>query len=170
MAWQVSETWAKNLLENVHFVFCLQEFLFHWLLALLWVPDPFIQCTTYPLHNLSGFQFFWIPHLYNLQQPLADFWMAMLQVYFINHRYDGIQLWELQSAPAVHQLVWLSNFISFLFLYPSTFNLLEVAAVDKPKMHLWETGIMRITRHPQVWYLFDWPFTKQLNETCFLFQ
>jgi zeta-carotene isomerase len=96
--------------------------------------------------------------------------MAMLQVYFINHRYDGIQLWELQIAPAVHQLVWLSNFISFLFLYPSTFNLLEVAAVDKPKMHLWETGIMRITRHPQVWYLFDWPFTKQLNETCFLFQ
>lgn len=71
-------------------------------------------------------------------------------VYFINHRYDGIQLWELQSAPAVHQLVWLSNFISFLFLYPSTFNLLEVAAVDKPKMHLWETGIMRITRHPQM--------------------
>ncbi|KAJ6723630.1 15-CIS-ZETA-CAROTENE ISOMERASE CHLOROPLASTIC [Salix koriyanagi] len=71
-------------------------------------------------------------------------------VYFINHRYDGIQLWQLQSAPAVHQLVWISNFISFIFLYPSTFNLLEVAAVDKPKMHLWETGIMRITRHPQM--------------------
>ncbi|XP_050204046.1 15-cis-zeta-carotene isomerase, chloroplastic [Mercurialis annua] len=71
-------------------------------------------------------------------------------VYFINHRYDGVQLWQLQSAPAVHQLVWLSNFISFFFLYPSTFNLLEVAAVDKPKMHLWETGIMRITRHPQM--------------------
>ncbi|XP_015574938.2 15-cis-zeta-carotene isomerase, chloroplastic [Ricinus communis] len=71
-------------------------------------------------------------------------------VYFINHRYDGVQLWQLQSAPAVHQLVWLFNFISFFFLYPSTFNLLEVAAVDKPKMHLWETGIMRITRHPQM--------------------
>uniref|UniRef100_A0A2P2JFL8 Sodium symporter-related family protein n=1 Tax=Rhizophora mucronata TaxID=61149 RepID=A0A2P2JFL8_RHIMU len=74
-------------------------------------------------------------------------------VYFINHRYDGLQLWQLQSVPAVHQLVWLSNFISFFFLYPSTFNLLEVAAVDKPKMHLWETGIMRVTRHPQVQYL-----------------
>ncbi|KAK9288304.1 hypothetical protein L1049_016755 [Liquidambar formosana] len=71
-------------------------------------------------------------------------------VYFINHRYDGEQLWQLQSIPGVHQFVWLSNFISFFFLYPSTFNLLEVAAVDKPKMHLWETGIMRITRHPQM--------------------
>ncbi|RZS11542.1 hypothetical protein BHM03_00042866 [Ensete ventricosum] len=26
----------------------------------------------------------------------------------------------------------------------------KVAAVDKPKLHLWETGIMRITRHPQI--------------------
>ncbi|OIV98471.1 hypothetical protein TanjilG_16798 [Lupinus angustifolius] len=71
-------------------------------------------------------------------------------VYFINHRYDGIQLWQVQDVPGIHQLAWLSNFISFFFLYPSTFNLLEVAAVDKPKLHLWETGIMRITRHPQM--------------------
>ncbi|KAJ1407334.1 NnrU domain [Sesbania bispinosa] len=71
-------------------------------------------------------------------------------VYFINHRYDGLQLWQLQDVPGVHQLLWISNFISFLFLYPSTFNLLEVAAVDKPKLHLWETGIIRITRHPQM--------------------
>lgn len=71
-------------------------------------------------------------------------------VYFINHRYDGVQLWQLQGVPVLHQLLWLSNFVSFLFLYPSTFNLLEVAAIDKPKMHLWESGIMRITRHPQM--------------------
>ncbi|CAN4095032.1 unnamed protein product [Withania somnifera] len=71
-------------------------------------------------------------------------------VYFINHRYDGVQLWQLNSIAGIHELVWFSSFISFFFLYPSTFNLLEVAAVDKPKMHLWETGIMRITRHPQV--------------------
>ncbi|XP_078159143.1 15-cis-zeta-carotene isomerase [Carex rostrata] len=71
-------------------------------------------------------------------------------VYFINHRYDGTQLWQVQAVPGVHELVWLSSFVSFFFLYPSTFNLLEVAAVDKPKMHLWETGIMRITRHPQM--------------------
>ncbi|KAI4988392.1 hypothetical protein ZWY2020_030022 [Hordeum vulgare] len=70
-------------------------------------------------------------------------------VYFINHRYGGIQLWDVKGVSGVHELVWLSNFISFLFLYPSTFNLLEVAAVDKPKLHMWETGVMRITRHPQ---------------------
>ncbi|KAL8026662.1 hypothetical protein ABFX02_14G043000 [Erythranthe guttata] len=71
-------------------------------------------------------------------------------VYFINHRYDGVQLWQLQGTPGLHEFLWFSNFVSFFFLYPSTFNLLEVAAVDKPKMHLWETGIMRITRHPQM--------------------
>ncbi|BAF29644.1 15-cis-zeta-carotene isomerase, chloroplastic [Oryza sativa Japonica Group] len=71
-------------------------------------------------------------------------------VYFINHRYDGIQLWQVQGISGIHELVWLSSFISFFFLYPSTFNLLEVAAVDKPKFHMWETGIMRITRHPQM--------------------
>ena len=26
---------------------------------------------------------------------------------------------------------------------------MQVAAVDKPELHLWETGVMRITRHPQ---------------------
>ncbi|XP_031254779.1 15-cis-zeta-carotene isomerase, chloroplastic-like [Pistacia vera] len=81
-----------------------------------------------------------------LSLPLA----VSTVVYFINHRYDGLQLWQVQGTPGVHQLVWVSNFISFFFLYPSTFNLLEVASVDKPKMHLWETGIVRITRHPQM--------------------
>ncbi|GIL43940.1 hypothetical protein Vafri_1525 [Volvox africanus] len=71
-------------------------------------------------------------------------------VYFINHRYDGVPLWDVRGVPGVHELVWVLNFISFWFLYPSTFNILEVAAVDKPKLHLWETGIMRITRHPQM--------------------
>lgn len=105
----------------------------------------------------------------------------MIQVYFINHRYDGVQLWQLQSVPGLHEVLWVANFISFFFLYPSTFNLLEVAAVDKPKMHLWETGIMRITRHPQV-YILDhdltytvdilmiyhscYSYAKHLEETC----
>jgi uncharacterized membrane protein len=40
--------------------------------------------------------------------------------------------------------------ISFLFLYPATFNLLEIAAIQKPQVHLYETGIIRITRHPQM--------------------
>nr|QIW94440.1 carotene synthesis related protein [Dunaliella salina] len=71
-------------------------------------------------------------------------------VYFINHRYDGMPLWDLRGVTGVHELVWLLNFVSFYFLYPSTFNILEVAAVDEPKLHMWETGIMRITRHPQM--------------------
>ncbi|KAG0614180.1 hypothetical protein M758_6G157000 [Ceratodon purpureus] len=77
-------------------------------------------------------------------------------VYFINHRYDGVQLWQFRTIPGVHEAVWILSFISFFFLYPSTFNLLEVAAVDKPKVHMWETGIMRITRHPQMVGQFIW--------------
>mmetsp|Transcript_10757 Transcript_10757/g.16662 ORF Transcript_10757/g.16662 Transcript_10757/m.16662 type:complete len:361 (-) Transcript_10757:215-1297(-) len=70
-------------------------------------------------------------------------------VYFINHRYDGALLWSLRDFPGMHGLCWALSFVSFLFLYPSTFNLLEVAAVDRPEQHLWETGVARVTRHPQ---------------------
>lgn len=68
--------------------------------------------------------------------PLA----VVAVVYFINHRYSGIPLWDLRGVSGVHELVWIISFISFFFLYPSTFNILEVAAVDKPKLHMWETG------------------------------
>lgn len=78
--------------------------------------------------------------------PLA----AILLVYFFNHRYDGMQLWQVQSVQGIKPLVWILSAISFLFLYPSTFNLLEVAAIAKPQVHLHETGIIRITRHPQM--------------------
>ena len=64
-------------------------------------------------------------------------------VYFINHRwvvcldlcilsycwsysYDGMQLWDFRLVPGMHDFVWWTSFISFFFLYPSTFNLLEV--------------------------------------------
>jgi zeta-carotene isomerase len=46
-------------------------------------------------------------------------------------------------------MAWVINFVSFFFLYPSVFNLKEVAAVEPPTLHLWETGIIRISRHPQ---------------------
>jgi zeta-carotene isomerase len=69
--------------------------------------------------------------------------------YFINHCHDGVQLWDIRNVPGLHSLCWITNFVSFLFLYPSTFNLLEIAAIEKPQLHLWETGITRITRHPQ---------------------
>ena len=69
--------------------------------------------------------------------------------YFINHAHEGVQLWDFTNSPPLHAACFLTNFISFLFLYPSTFNLLEIAAIEKPQLHLWETGIIRITRHPQ---------------------
>ena len=70
--------------------------------------------------------------------------------YFVGHAHDGIQLYgDLRSNPTLHGLAWTMNFVSFFFLYPSVFNLKEVAAVTKPTYHLWETGIIRITRHPQ---------------------
>lgn len=78
--------------------------------------------------------------------PLA----VILIVYFFNHRYDGLQLWQVQGQPGVFSLVWVLSAISFLFLYPATFNLLEIAAIEKPQVHLYETGIIRITRHPQM--------------------
>lgn len=76
-------------------------------------------------------------------------------VYFINHRYSGAPLWDVRGAPFVHEFLWIINFVSFLFLYPSTFNILEVAAVDKPKArsptacppcaHLWPGACLRRT-------------------------
>ena len=78
--------------------------------------------------------------------PLA----TILIIYFFNHRYDGLQLWQVQAVPGVKETVWVLSAISFLFLYPATFNLLEIAAIQKPEVHLYETGIIRITRHPQM--------------------
>jgi len=78
--------------------------------------------------------------------PLA----VILIIYFFNHRYDGLQLWQVQGQPGIFPTVWFLSALSFLFLYPATFNLLEIAAIDKPQVHLYETGIIRITRHPQM--------------------
>jgi uncharacterized membrane protein len=75
---------------------------------------------------------------------------GILVTYFFNHRYDGAQLWQLQSWSATQPLVWGLSAISFGFLYPATFNLLEIAAIQKPQVHLYESGIIRITRHPQM--------------------
>ena len=91
------------------------------------------------------------PRLYRIifaliSLPLA----ALLIIYFFNHRYDGWQLWQVQGIPGVGALVWVLSAISFLFLDPATFNLLEIAAIQKPQVHLYETGIIRITRHPQM--------------------
>lgn len=71
-------------------------------------------------------------------------------IYFFNHRYDGLRLWNVQGIAGMDNFVWVLSAISFLFLYPATFNLLEIAAIQKPQVHLYETGIIRITRHPQM--------------------
>ncbi len=77
-------------------------------------------------------------------------------VYFINHRYDGLELWNFRDQPWVQQGVLVLSALSFLFLYPATFNLLEVAALAQPQMRLYETGVTRITRHPQLTGMVLW--------------
>ncbi len=69
--------------------------------------------------------------------------------YFLTHRYDGIRLWNLQGNTFVFYIVWSLTAISFIFLYPATYNLLEIPSVQKPKVRIYSTGIMRVTRHPQ---------------------
>ncbi len=91
------------------------------------------------------------PRAYRILFALVSLPMAVLLIiYFFNHRYEGLQLWQVQDVPGVQSLVWVLSAISFVFLYPATFNLLEIAAIQKPQVHLYETGIIRITRHPQM--------------------
>jgi zeta-carotene isomerase len=82
--------------------------------------------------------------------------------YFVNHAHEGQHLWEWHDTQLAHSLLWITNFVSFLFLYPSTFNLLEIAAIQPPQLHLWETGVIRITRHPQAFGQFLWCFAHTL--------
>lgn len=105
------------------------------------------------------------PRGYRVLFALVSLPLAILAVvYFINHRYDGTALWDIRGITGAREAVWLTTFISFFFLYPSTFNILEVAAVDKPKLHLWETGIMRITRHPQMVGTWRWVHTRRCTD------
>jgi uncharacterized membrane protein len=75
---------------------------------------------------------------------------TIMLIYFFNHRYDGVLLWDVQGVRGIKAIVSILSVISFIFLYPATFNLLEVAAIQKPQVHLYETGIIRISRHPQM--------------------
>jgi uncharacterized membrane protein len=69
--------------------------------------------------------------------------------YFLAHRYDGVRLWNLQERAWIVPLVWSGTAISFLFLYPATYNLLEIPALLRPRVRLYATGIIRVSRHPQ---------------------
>ncbi|MBE9076213.1 hypothetical protein IQ241_02695 [Romeria aff. gracilis LEGE 07310] len=91
------------------------------------------------------------PRAYRVLFALVSLPLAVVLVaYFIAHRYDGVRLWNWQGVSGLPAVVWLLSAISFVFLYPATFNLLEIAAIQKPEVHLYETGIIRITRHPQM--------------------
>ncbi len=89
--------------------------------------------------------------LYRVVFALVSIALAIpIFIYYFNHRYDGVNLWSVRDLPGIHELVLGISAFSFLFLYPATFNLGEVAAIQKPQMHLYETGIIRISRHPQL--------------------
>ena len=82
--------------------------------------------------------------------------------WFLAHRYDGIRLWNLQGVPGMVPLIWFGTAVSFLFLYPATYNLLEIPAVLKPEVRLYATGIIRISRHPQAVGQILWCITHAL--------
>ena len=94
--------------------------------------------------------------------------------YFLAHRYDGIRLWNIQGVPGMIPMIFVLTSISFLFLYPATYNLLEIPAVLKPEVRLYSTGIIRISRHPQaigqiLWCLTHglWIGSSFMLVTCF---
>ena len=87
---------------------------------------------------------------------------SIVIIYFLLHRYDGIRLWNFQGIPGISSLVWVLTAISFFFLYPATYNLLEIPAIQKPEVRLYATGIIRISRHPQAVGQILWCFTHQL--------
>ena len=90
------------------------------------------------------------PRLWRLLFVSASLPSAIILIgYFLTHRYDGIRLWNLQGNSFVFYIVWALTAISFIFLYPATYNLLEIPSVQKPKVRIYSTGIMRVTRHPQ---------------------
>ena len=82
--------------------------------------------------------------------------------WFLAHRYDGWRLWNFQGVPGMVPLVWAGTAISFLFLYPATYNLLEIPAVLKPQVRLYAEGIIRISRHPQAVGQILWCLTHAL--------
>ncbi len=87
---------------------------------------------------------------------------SLLIGYFLLHRYDGIRLWNFQGSPVLIPFIWIFTAISFFFLYPATYNLLEIPAIQKPQVRLYATGIIRISRHPQAVGQILWCFTHQI--------
>ena len=94
---------------------------------------------------------------------IASISMAFVLIsYFLAHRYDGIRLWNLQGVPGMVPFVWIVTAISFLFLYPATYNLLEIPAIAKPEVRLYAQGIIRVCRHPQAFGQILWCLSHSL--------
>tara|TARA_Y100001968_G_scaffold223826_1_gene206468 strand:- start:1871 stop:2602 length:732 start_codon:yes stop_codon:yes gene_type:complete len=87
---------------------------------------------------------------------------VVLVGYFLIHRYDGIRLWNVQGVHGMIPLIWILSAISFVFLYPATYNLLEIPAVIRPKVRIYGEGIIRISRHPQAIGQIIWCFAHGL--------
>ena len=87
---------------------------------------------------------------------------VILVGYFIAHRYDGVRFWNFQGISELIPVIWILSAISFLFLYPATYNLLEIPAVLKPKVRIYASGIIRVTRHPQAIGQIIWCFAHLL--------
>jgi uncharacterized membrane protein len=48
------------------------------------------------------------PRLYRILFALVSLPLAtILIIYFFRHRYDGLQLWQVQGVPGVREIVWL---------------------------------------------------------------
>ncbi|MDX1919366.1 MAG: NnrU family protein [Candidatus Caenarcaniphilales bacterium] len=91
------------------------------------------------------------PRIYRVLFVIVSFAIATpWLLYLVNHRYDGIRLFDLQSSPIIHGLVFVIGAIAFFFLYPGTFRFSEIVTINKPTQRFYETGIIRITRHPQL--------------------
>jgi len=87
---------------------------------------------------------------------------VILVGYFIAHRYDGVRFWNFQGISEIIPVIWILSAVSFLFLYPATYNLLEIPAVLKPKVRIYASGIIRVTRHPQAIGQIIWCFAHLL--------
>ena len=91
------------------------------------------------------------PRLYRIFFVIVSFAFATpWLVYLVNHRYDGLILFNLQKSVYVKLLVAFIASLAFLFLYPGTFRFLEIVPIRKPTQRFYDSGIMRITRHPQL--------------------
>ena len=128
-AWLRAASASLALWLSMHALQALVFFFFgFFLLGQPWDPTPIrTLLRSWPGEDLMGARAYRVLFA-AVSLPLA----VVAVVYFINHRYDGMPLWNLRGLPGVHSAVFAANFVSFFFLYPSTFNLLEA----RPRLKL----------------------------------